>query len=125
MFRRTLRVGALTFLLACGELVNPNCTNRGCTEGLRVDLSGELPAEFSLRLHTQLAPGPWEIACTPDTCGHVLEFDGFLPEDLRIEVVAEDEVLFDEWFFPTYTRTYPNGPQCDDGCLHARIEVAL
>lgn len=122
--KRLRKVGWIVLLAACGELVNPNCTQKGCLEGLSLEVSGDVPEAFTVRLE-QVFPAPWQVECTPATCAPRISFEDFTPSYVVVAIESSGEVLFREAFEPEYERVFPNGPQCDEGCLHATIEVVL
>ncbi|MBA3534706.1 MAG: hypothetical protein H0T73_22535 [Ardenticatenales bacterium] len=61
--------------------------------------------------------------CSP-TVPPSVEFRDFLPEEVTLTISWGDQSKT-VTTRPTYQRHYPNGPQCDEGCQSAWIEIEL
>lgn len=124
MFRPLRPCAWIVILLGCSELVNPNCTDVGCSDALRVQVAGDVPAAFTLRL-PQLSPGPWEFECTGVTCGEPIAFEDFTPDHVVIEIEVDGVIVFEGSFEPEYEAVYPNGPDCEPVCQQGLVTITL
>lgn len=50
---------------------------------------------------------------------------GTNPSEVTVIVIHDEEQVHDEDLKPAYTRSFPNGRDCDDGCLQATEDVTL
>jgi hypothetical protein len=135
------------FVLALGVVgCGYDCTTRGCLDVLSVSLEPEVGSTYDVDLVLDDVVGAF--TCTEsdgqwsrsDLAGSVPEGEcgayGFdfpifgyddweLPSSVEISVEAQDG----SWSgsvneSPNYTRYYPNGPKCDDGCRSAGLTIA-
>jgi hypothetical protein len=113
------------FLLGCDTIMGAgDCTSMACREGVRVQMSGSVPNEFTIVL-TPLGGEERVITCPPESGGQCGS-DAFFEN-----VLATDAVLHVRWAGGTisrqvrleYERIHPNGPSCEPVCLVAELGV--
>lgn len=133
-------------LAACGQEVLPGvdqitgergCTEIGCSSGLIVRLTGDVPETFTIAAQR---PGqPPIVAICPEERITVPEreagatamcqpdgvfFIGFTPEEVEVVVRIEQQSLT-ERVRPTYEKVQPNGPGCPPVCEQAVVEITI
>lgn len=107
-----------------------SCTERGCPSALTVALSPPLAGTgYVVVVVVDGATG----TCTPQDQGDYYECDGLdglqvtghqvalvkPGKNIAITVSDETGVIATEEFIPEYEQSFPNGEECDDGCLIA------
>jgi len=133
-------------LAACGQNRLPStdqvtnqriCTEIGCSSGLIVRLTGNVPETFTIAVQR---PGqPPIVAICPDGRITVPEreanatavcepdgvlFVGFTPEEVEI-VVRSGQQGLTRLVEPTYEKVQPNGPGCPPTCEQATVEINM
>ncbi len=100
------------------------CTLIGCQSGLTLDLSGDLPADFTIRLSAD-SDSTRTIECDPaHPCEPTVFVSDFTPPRVFIEIDGAD-LGFRQEFVPEYVTSRPNGPDCPPECRQARLDVVL
>jgi hypothetical protein len=107
-----------------GECAGPfgvDCTTIGCSDGLSVRITGQLPAPATVRVTAGEEARTFQCQTT-EHCQAF--FDGWTPADVSIQV---------DWgtgsrtatATPDYEPVYPNGPRCDPVCRQASVQVSV
>ncbi len=114
-------------------LFPPVCGAAGCTNGMLVVLSGNIPQTFIITLTTpdgdsrqvqclgSQANGSQDIFCLTDQ----VIFNNFTPEQVTVTIDLEDGRQVIEQFEPEYVTVTPNGPKCPPECQFAEVQIAL
>ena len=116
--------GMALFGVACLSGCEPtavNCTDVGCSSGLRVELEGTPAPTFTV---TAVGHGsePRTIECAPEDC--YLLFTDYAPPIVTI-IYEDGERRVEERFEVIYERDRPNGPDCPPECLRATVVLNL
>jgi hypothetical protein len=111
--------------LSCNDISGAGtCTLLGCglgkETGLEIDLVGDLPPNYLVRIQEQ---DVW-IECTEAApCDRPLFVPGITPTSVFVEVDGQG-IEVDAEFIPDYIVTFPNGPSCGE-CKHGTITVVI
>lgn len=100
------------------------CTDAGCSDFLRVELVGELPEEFTLRVEVPgLEPRIRECSVS-SPCESTVFFEDFTPE--RVKLVFLSETGSKEMTVsPSYSVVRPNGESCPPKCRQGVVEFPI
>ena len=115
-------VGIAALALASCERVpvTAACTSRPCPTGLAIELVGDIPESYLIRI-PELSV--W-IECTPSTpCDQPVVVPGITPSSVFLQVDGPGFEI-DREFVPEYDVTFPNGLECGE-CRLGTIIVPL
>lgn len=118
----SFRIGIAALALpSCDRVpVTAACTTRPCPTGLAIELVGELPENYLIRLPEHSV----SIECTPSTpCDRPVLVPGITPSSVFLQIDGP-EVDIDREFVPEYDVTFPNGVECGE-CRLATIVVPI
>jgi hypothetical protein len=107
--------------VACSP-VALNCTDIGCTTGLRVAIQGT-PAESFTITATAPESEPQVIECSPANPCRLL-FPDYTPAQVTITYESATTTV-EQMFEVGYERQRPNGPDCPPECLTATVTIKL
>lgn len=121
-------LGILALALACAacdDIAAPGtCTLRGCgtgnETGLAIDLVGELPANYLIRIREHSV---WIECSEISPCDEIVFIPDLTPSRVFLEVDGNG-LEFEGEFVPDYSLTFPNGPGCGE-CRRGTIRVEL
>lgn len=100
------------------------CTEIGCSDGLRVDLLGEVPAEFTLRAEAAGEPPRVRECSKTSPCGSTLFFEGFTPGQVTL-VLQSSAGPTEMTVAPSYSVFRPNGDDCPPKCRQGVVELTI
>ncbi len=108
-------------LVSCERVpVTAACTTRPCPTGLAIELVGELPEKYLIRLPEHSV---W-IECTPSTpCDRPVFVPGITPSSVFLQVDGPGFEI-DREFVPQYDVTFSNGVECGE-CRLGTIVVPI
>lgn len=150
---RMLRTGLALFAVCClpwifASCLHLNCTEMGCLEGVQLAL--ESPLEEGEYRFVVEADG-WTVICDATfPLSKEIAFpcrsngeEGWVgdlslwggeepiltlhrtPKSLWLRVTKDDAIVHAGIYRPAYERQFPNGEECDSGCLNAKVSVIL
>jgi len=95
-----------------------------CTATLPLDCEGPPPCPSSAGFLVALN------GCALDPSQHSITgvefFQGSAPQSVEVRVYQDDVLLGEDRYFPSYTESQPNGPDCEPVCKNAEIaDLAL
>lgn len=108
-------------LASCERIpVTAACTTRPCPTGLAIELVGEIPENYLIRLPEHSV----SIECTPSTpCDQPVFVAGITPSSVFLQVDGPGFEV-DREFVPEYDVTFPNGVECGE-CRLGTIVVPI
>ena len=108
-------------LASCDRVpVTAACTTRPCPTGLAIELVGDLPENYLIRIPEYSV---W-IECTPITpCDPPVLVPGITPSSVFLQVDGRGFEI-DREFVPEYDVTFPNGLECGE-CRLGTITVPV
>ena len=113
-------VAALGLASCEGAPVTAACTLRPCPTGLAIELVGEIPENYLIRLPEHSV----SIECTPSTpCDQPVFVPGITPASVFLQVDGPGFEI-DREFVPDYDVTFPNGVECGE-CRLGTIVVPI
>ena len=108
-------------LLGCDDPAQPDCTEIGCLDGLRVVVDGSPGTEYAIEASAPDGTSR-SATCTVRLSGTCeVGFDGFHPEEVTIVATADDGQQLTATATPDYEILQPNGPGCPPVCEHASV----
>ncbi|TVQ06700.1 MAG: hypothetical protein EA359_00820 [Balneolaceae bacterium] len=113
----------LLFLFAC-NLLDPNCTQMGCSDGVTVILSGELPESYSVTLEAH-SIDPQKIEIENGEIFSGIHFFGEITSEQIHVTFDTGEKIISQTFEPEFSKYRPNGQRCPPTCLQANLKFYL
>ncbi|HUH12140.1 MAG TPA: hypothetical protein VMK65_03485 [Longimicrobiales bacterium] len=117
---------ALLALSACrGEDPVRACTQIGCSDGLTVEVTGDVPSRYTVRVVPEGAQATEQACGDGMPCAGGAFFPDLTPERATVQVLVDDEVVAELTVTPVYDDVQPNGAGCPPICRQARVTVAV
>lgn len=98
------------------------CTMIGCEDGLTVRAEGSPAGPYRIEIRAEGEETQVHECSSASECGEIFLI-GFLPDEVTVEVVAEDGRRVSRTVRPEYEALQPNGPGCPPTCRQARVTV--
>jgi hypothetical protein len=124
-FLRILPVLAVVLVTSasseCGGLMGVACTEIGCSDGLSIRITDDLPGPATVRVAA--AGEEHTFSCDP-AYACIGFFEGWSPAEVDVQVAWEGGA-FAASVTPVYELVYPNGRRCGPECRQGTAGVSV